>query len=707
MMLSEELIRQTRARYDQRAGRREETERRLEDGTPLQADAPERVERRVARLAAAEAARDRPAAASVMALERILGRSDLMSINYLELGLAAARCVGRITIRNRTGQVLGFGTGFTVSPQLLLTNNHVLGSADEAAHSRVEFNFQEDAAGRPMRSVVIGLEPARFFLTDRGLDFTLVAVAERAADGTALRGFCWLPLIEEQGKVLVGEYVNIIQHPNGEPKQLALRENRLVDLLSDFLHYETDTAPGSSGSPVLNDQWEVVGLHHSGVPMTDASGRILTRDGTPWREEMGEHRIHWIANEGVRVSRIVQRIRAASLGAEQDRLRREMLESQPALVATGPQEAAAGRDGGGAAATQAAPAAAGPVVKDGQVSWTIPLQVSVRLGSLEGSVGPDQAALQAAGYIAPAERPDGGAAPPVPSPATPPEAEAALREAREARTRPYYEEAADRQARDAYYAGIDRGAAPEALFQALSGLLRATHATQLSYKPMQHVYPWVDLHPDRRLRSIYSGKPFEAEELILEDARVEAARARLRESFRAALAESTLGGARLQETLDLLEAQLPFNCEHVVPQSWFAKREPMRGDLHHLFACESGCNSFRGNVPYFDFPDFEEAVRDACGKREEGKFEPANGKGPVARATLYFLLRYPGEINAVAGELRPERIDILLDWHRQRPPTEYERHRNAAVAEKQGNRNPLIDFPEWGDGIAFRQGLGA
>ena len=70
------------------------------------------------------------------------------------------------------------------------------------------------------------------------------------------------------------------------------------------------------------------------------------------------------------------------------------------------------------------------------------------------------------------------------------------------------------------------------------------------------------------------------------------------------------------EAMSALEAQLPFNCEHVVPQSWFEKKEPMRGDLHHLFACESGCNSFRGNIPYFDFPDFEEAIRDACGKRD-------------------------------------------------------------------------------------------
>jgi endonuclease I len=47
-----------------------------------------------------------------------------------------------------------------------------------------------------------------------------------------------------------------------------------------------------------------------------------------------------------------------------------------------------------------------------------------------------------------------------------------------------------------------------------------------------------------------------------------------------------------------VEEALPFNCEHVVPQSWFGKAEPMRGDLHHLFACESRCNSFRGNTPF-------------------------------------------------------------------------------------------------------------
>jgi endonuclease G len=155
-----------------------------------------------------------------------------------------------------------------------------------------------------------------------------------------------------------------------------------------------------------------------------------------------------------------------------------------------------------------------------------------------------------------------------------------------------------------------------------------------------------------------------------------------------------------------LEAKRPFNCEHVVPQSTFAEREPMRGDVHHLFACESGCNSFRGNTPYFDFRDFEEVIRTDCGKREDSSFEPNEGKGAVARATLYFLLRYRGEIGDRAVELQPAQLPTLLAWHDADPAGEWELHRNAAIAEVQGNRNPLIDHPEWAEKIAFERGFG-
>ena len=162
-----------------------------------------------------------------------------------------------------------------------------------------------------------------------------------------------------------------------------------------------------------------------------------------------------------------------------------------------------------------------------------------------------------------------------------------------------------------------------------------------------------------------------------------------------------------------VEAQLPFNCEHVVPQSWFGKREPMRGDLHHLFACESRCNGFRGNTPFTDFPDFPpapqpddgpdpRAVRDDCGKSASNGFEPAHGKGAAARAAFYFRLHYPEHISA--EEMSDDRWPVLMDWHEQDPVSDWERHRNAAIAERQGNRNPFIDHPvvAWYPGCGFR-----
>jgi endonuclease I len=104
--------------------------------------------------------------------------------------------------------------------------------------------------------------------------------------------------------------------------------------------------------------------------------------------------------------------------------------------------------------------------------------------------------------------------------------------------------------------------------------------------------------------------------------------------------------------------------------------------------------------PFTDFPDYLQVVRESCGKSEGSGFEPWRGKGPAARATLYFMLRY-----ARLGKYSEETLDLLLGWHEAEPPSEYERHRNAAISERQGNRNPLIDHPEWAAEIGFAEGL--
>ena len=270
----------------------------------------------------------------------------------------------------------------------------------------------------------------------------------------------------------------------------------------------------------------------------------------------------------------------------------------------------------------------------------------------------------------------------------------ALDELAAAKEREYLAEEADLEAASGYYSALDAEADAPALFTALSGLLEETHRVRPAYRPSVELYPWIDLQPDGKLRSVYTGEEFEPEELIQEAVEVEDRRASLRAE------KSRERGATDESTEALVEKMHPYNCEHVVCQSWFEHHEPMRGDLHHLFTCESKCNSFRGNFKYVDFSDFEKVVREECGKREETGFEPWREKAPVARATLYFLLRYPA-----LGIYSEESLAMLLEWHESAPVSEYERHRNAAIFEKQGNRNPLIDHPEWAPRIAFSAGL--
>ena len=56
--------------------------------------------------------------------------------------------------------------------------------------------------------------------------------------------------------------------------------------------------------------WQVVALHHSGVPRKDSKGRWLTTDGRVWDESMDERLIDWIANEGIRISSIVRPLKS-------------------------------------------------------------------------------------------------------------------------------------------------------------------------------------------------------------------------------------------------------------------------------------------------------------------------------------------------------------------------------------------------------------
>jgi endonuclease G, mitochondrial len=252
--------------------------------------------------------------------ERIIGESDLLSINFLDRGRRAADAVCRIKLPVEGGEA--YGTGFLIGPRLLITNNHVLSSAAEAAQAEAEFNYEHDVDGVMRRAVQYNLDPGQLFYTSTELDITLVAVAPMSDYGVPIERYGWLPLLPLSGKSVDGEWISIIQHPNGAAKQIAIHASQIIKLdpakvpgiTQSFIHYTTDTEPGSSGSPVLNDQWQVVAVHHKAIPAP---------------AKRGDSEIRWLANEGVRVSAIFNHLESKRFENEDaraalDRLSRAM-----------------------------------------------------------------------------------------------------------------------------------------------------------------------------------------------------------------------------------------------------------------------------------------------------------------------------------------------------------------------------------------------
>jgi endonuclease G len=308
------------------------------------------------------------AADRVFAPEKPWGDTlDFVNVAFLAKGARMARSVGRVAFRSGQPQ----GSGFLFGSGLFVTNNHVIPDIDTARRLCVEFDYELDLVGRPRAVSRFAIDTA-VFVTDpvEGLDFTVVAVGARIDGAIDLAAFGWSGMSDAPDKHMLGEFANIVQHPQGRFKEVVLRENRLVSRSEEALHYLADTEPGSSGSPVYNSEWQVISLHHWGGPWILRTNP----DGTPVPAEI---------NEGIRVSAIVRNLKARL--ATLDPVVRQRLVT--ALEAGEMRPEAEGVVQ--LSSTPSPPTGAPRVERDGRVSWTFPVELSMRLPWL--STPPPQA----------------------------------------------------------------------------------------------------------------------------------------------------------------------------------------------------------------------------------------------------------------------------------------------------------------------------
>ncbi|MFO0425220.1 MAG: trypsin-like peptidase domain-containing protein [Planctomyces sp.] len=220
--------------------------------------------------------------------------SDFVDVSFLELAVQNAKAVANISFT--TG--LPVGTGFLISSRLLITNNHVIPSPTLARDMVATFEFELDRNAIPKTVTRFEFDPTLCFVTDPDddLDYTVIGIGRKLSGPRSLSELGFSPLLDNADKHSLGEFVNVIQHPRGRMKQVVLRENQLASRGNRVLHYLADTQDGSSGSPVFNDQWQVVALHHFSGPSLETE----SPDGDP---------ISLSVNEGVRISSIVAELR--------------------------------------------------------------------------------------------------------------------------------------------------------------------------------------------------------------------------------------------------------------------------------------------------------------------------------------------------------------------------------------------------------------
>jgi hypothetical protein len=232
-------------------------------------------------------------------LQLVYGFDGFKTLQWYIDGLDRCNSIGRI--ETLTGR--GVGTGWLVrsgdvfsngtDELLLMTNAHVISPSNNSQDRALSpdsavLNIQTLSAKALLDSVV-------FHSPIDQLDCSVVRLRQ-PLDSKALVTGSPVKLTVPPPRLYV------IGHPGGRDLEFSLHDNHLVGCDDRYIHYRTPTESGSSGSPVFNDQWQVVGLHHAG-------DTLLPRlDGTAGTYE---------ANEGISIAALLGVMKKSTLSMRQ------------------------------------------------------------------------------------------------------------------------------------------------------------------------------------------------------------------------------------------------------------------------------------------------------------------------------------------------------------------------------------------------------
>jgi V8-like Glu-specific endopeptidase len=158
------------------------------------------------------------------------------------------------------------GTGFLVSPDLVLTATHV---AEGRGRGEIgaRFDYAVLASGEVQQGATYSFKgPPVASSRVEQFDTTLLcletAVGDQAiGESGPLRG--WVDLNEANTEPAARSSIAIFQHAQGGPLKVAMNTDSVIglDRAGQNLLYRTDTLPGSSGAPCFDIDWRFVAMH--------------------------------------------------------------------------------------------------------------------------------------------------------------------------------------------------------------------------------------------------------------------------------------------------------------------------------------------------------------------------------------------------------------------------------------------------------------
>lgn len=159
----------------------------------------------------------------------------------------------------------------------VMTNEHCIGTAADAANTDFMFNYQYtncNGTGNSVSDVVA--TSATFIKTSSALDYTLVQLP---VNPTGTYGYLSLSSVAP----VVNDRIYIVGHPGGRRKEITVITDQGGDVNGNAIinqitgsgaRYFADTEGGSSGSPVLDYNTNlVVAIHNTGGCTNGSSGR--------------------------------------------------------------------------------------------------------------------------------------------------------------------------------------------------------------------------------------------------------------------------------------------------------------------------------------------------------------------------------------------------------------------------------------------------